>query len=73
MQGFILRYHCCSEKHFSSRLDVNFDKVIWVLNVGQRLQGISSWCVSKSVSRAITMQEFIQLSFLHRNALYFKH
>ena len=21
-------YHCCSEMHFSSRLEVNFDKVI---------------------------------------------
>ena len=29
-------YHCCSEMHFSSRLDVNFDKVSGARNAGQR-------------------------------------
>ena len=30
MQRFILSYHCCSENHFSSRLDVNFDSHLGV-------------------------------------------
>ena len=30
MQGFILRYHCCSEKHFSSKPYVNFDSHLGV-------------------------------------------
>ena len=31
-------YHCCSEMHFSFRLEVNFDKVIGARIVGQRQQ-----------------------------------
>ena len=45
-------YHCCTEMHFSSRLEVNFDKVIGARNEGQRQQVKSIW-------RTITMQGFI--------------
>ena len=46
MHGFILSYHCCSEKHFSPRLDVNFDSHLGI-KYRSRLQGIEPWCLVK--------------------------
>ena len=53
-------YHFCRDMHLSSRLDVNFDKVIGAF------EGTRSWCVLEG---CVEGNYYARLSLLQRNAL----
>ena len=58
-------YHWCSEMHFSSGLKVNFDSH-WSVNCRSKAAGHCA--CSKSIRRPMTMQGFILIAIMLRNA-----